>query len=95
MTTPTDQDVIAAIAEQINADLDKHLFGRRARVFLQQKLRRLEQVYGVKAVKAGLRLQRREAAEQYRARLCAVSRERRERERHQKSKSGVKVKLYD
>lgn len=94
MTTPTDQDVIAAIAEQINADLDKHLFGRRARVFLQQKLRRLEQVYGVKAVKAGLRLQRREAAEQYRE-LVRSNRELRERERHQKSKSGVKVKLYD
>jgi hypothetical protein len=94
MTTPTDQDVIAAIAEQINADLDKHLFGRRARVFLQQKLRRLEQVYGVKAVKAGLRLQRREAAEQYRE-LVRSNRELRERERHQKSKGGVKVKLYD
>ena len=93
MTTPTDQDVIAAIAEQINADLDKHLFGRRARVFLQQKLRRLEQVYGVKAVKAGLRLQRREAAEQYRE-LVRSNRELRERERHQK-KGGVKVKLYD
>jgi hypothetical protein len=82
MTTPTDQDVIAAIAEQINADLDKHLFGRRARVFLQQKLRRLEQVYGVKAVKAGLRLQRREAAEQYRE-LVRSNRELRERERRE------------
>jgi hypothetical protein len=51
----TDADIVGAIAEQISADMDKHLIGPRARPFLQQKLRRLEQVYG----KAGLRLRQR------------------------------------
>lgn len=90
----TDTDVIAAIAEQISADMDKHLFGRRARVFLQQKLRRLEALYAVKIVNAALRLQRRQEKERYRE-VVLRGRELRERERRQKSKGVVKVKVHD
>ena len=92
--TATDEDIVEALAEQINADLDKHLFGRRARVFLQLKLRRLEGLYGVNIVNAALRLQRRQERERYRE-MVRRGRELRARERLQKSNGGVKVKLYD
>lgn len=94
MTHATADDIIAAIAEQISADLDKHLFGRRARVLLQQKLRRLEGLYSVKVVNAALRLQRRQAREQYRE-VVRRGHELREHERRQKSKGVVKVKVHD
>jgi hypothetical protein len=79
-TKPDAATIVDAIAEQLRADMDKHLFGRRARAFLQLKLRRLEELYGPKAVKAALRLRRRADLEQYRESVCR-EREFRERER--------------
>lgn len=58
--------LVAAIAEQLAEDMDKHLFGRRARAFLHLKLRRLEEVYGRRITRAALRLRHREDRASYR-----------------------------
>jgi hypothetical protein len=51
----SDEDIVPAIAEQFSADMDKHLFDRRARHSFK-KVHRREQVYGRKVVRAALRL---------------------------------------
>jgi hypothetical protein len=68
-TEPDAAIVVAAIAEQLGEDMDKHLFGRRARAFLKLKLCRLEEVYGRKITRAALRLRHREDRANYRAEL--------------------------
>jgi len=59
--------VVEVLAEQLAADMDRHLFSRRARPFLQLKLRRLEEVYGRKITRAALRLRWRQDRASYRA----------------------------
>jgi hypothetical protein len=61
--------IVAAIAEQLGVDMDRHLFSWRAPEFLRLKLNRLAQIYGQPTVHAALRLRYREDRANYRAEL--------------------------
>jgi hypothetical protein len=63
----TDEDITEALADQLSVIFDSFLFGRRSRVILRLTLRRLEERYGRRAVRAALRLRHRLDRESYRA----------------------------
>jgi hypothetical protein len=77
-------DVIEVLAEQLGADMDRHLFSWRAPFFLQLKLDRLGQVYGKATVRAALALRYRLDRASYREGL----RQHRELTRQQSERHG-------
>jgi hypothetical protein len=56
MTRHATGTLVESIAEQLGADMDKHLFSWRAPFLLQLKLDRLGAVYGKATVRAALAL---------------------------------------